>query len=134
MDTRKIAKDYGLNVVHVNKNNIGRVAEKYDIDKKNLKNNAYVIDNEDIILGIFDDKDLKIASFFHEMGHTLIKESFEKLVNENNMLIESQAWIEGLRIAKKYGVKFSDKMFNYIMDSINTYYIPSNIKENEKRP
>jgi hypothetical protein len=124
MDTRKIAKDYGLNVVHVNKNNIGRVAEKYDIDKKNLKNNAYVIDNEDIILGIFDDKDLKIASFFHEMGHTLIKESFEKLVNENNMLIESQAWIEGLRIAKKYGVKFSDKMFNYIMDSINTYYIP----------
>ena len=38
MDTRKIAKDYGLNVVHVNKNNIGRVAEKYDIDKKNLKN------------------------------------------------------------------------------------------------
>jgi Zn-dependent peptidase ImmA (M78 family) len=124
MDTRKIAKDYGLNVVHVNKNNIGRVAEKYDIDKKNLKNNAYVIDNEDIILGIFDDKDLKIASFFHEIGHTLIKESFEKLVNENNMLIESQAWIEGLRIAKKYGVKFSDKMFNYIMDSINTYYIP----------
>ena len=124
MDTRKIAKDYGLNVVHVNKNNIGRVAEKYDIDKKNLKNNAYVIDNEDIILGIFDDKDLKIASFFHEMGHTLIKESFEKLVNENNMLIESQALIEGLRIAKKYGVKFSDKMFNYIMDSINTYYIP----------
>ena len=124
MDTRKIAKDYGLNVVHVNKNNIGRVAEKYDIDKKNLKNNAYVIDNEDIILGIFDEKDLKIASFFHEMGHTLIKESFEKLVNENNMLIESQAWIEGLRIAKKYGVKFSDKMFNYIMDSINTYYIP----------
>ena len=124
MDTRKIAKDYGLNVVHVNKNNIGRVAEKYDIDKKNLKNNAYVIDNEDIILGIFDDKDLKIASFFHEIGHTLIKESFEKLVNKNNMLIESQAWIEGLRIAKKYGVKFSDKMFNYIMDSINTYYIP----------
>jgi len=122
MNTKKIAKEYGLRVIHVNKKNLKKVSEKYDIDKEDLKNNAYIIENEDIILGIFDDNDLKTAAFFHEIGHTLVRESFENLVQDDEMLVEYQAWIEGLRIAKKYKIEFSNKMLKYILKSVNTYY------------
>ena len=122
MNTKKIAKEYGLRVIHVNNKNLKKVSEKYDIDKEDLKDNAYVVENEDIILGIFEDKDLKTAAFFHEIGHTLVRESFENLVKDDEMLVEYQAWIEGLRIAKKYKVEFSNKMLKYILKSVNTYY------------
>jgi hypothetical protein len=122
MRIKQIAKDYNLKVTSITNNNIIKCAKKFDIDKKDLINNAYVIDDEDIVLGIYDDKDLKIAAFFHEVGHTLIRESFEKMVNYDEMLIEFQAWVEGLKIARKYGYKFSNKTFKYILKSVNSYY------------
>lgn len=132
MNTKKIAKDFGLKVIHVSKRNLKQVSQKYDIEKADLKNNAYVVENEDIILGIFDDKDLKTAAFFHEIGHTLVRESFENLVHDDEMLVEYQAWIEGLRIAKKYKIEFSNKMLKYILKSVNSYYKTSLETYNKK--
>lgn len=122
MKTKQIADDYSLKVINVTQNNIEKISKKYDIQKSDLKNNAYVIGDEEIILGLYDDKELKFAAFFHEIGHTLVTESFEKLVNYDQMLIEYQAWLEGLKIAKKYGHNFSNKTFKYILKSINSYY------------
>ena len=122
MRNSQIANDYNLRVVNVTERNIDRISKKFDINKTDLKNNAYVIEDEDIILGIYDDKELKQASFFHEIGHTIINESFEKLVNNDQMLIEFEAWVEGLKVARKYGYKFSSKTFKYILKSINSYY------------
>jgi hypothetical protein len=134
MRTTQIAKDYNLKVVNVTQKNIKRVSKKYEIEKTNLRNNAYAIENEDIVLGIYDDKDLKFAAFFHEVGHTLIPESFEKLVNNDEMLIEYQAWIEGLKVAKKYGYLFSNKTFKYILKSINSYYKDALNVYNKRKP
>jgi hypothetical protein len=122
VNTRKIAKDFNLKVIYVTKNNIKRIAQKYEMEKFELLHNAILLDDTDIILGLYDDKDLKNAAFFHEIGHTKITEAFENLVNKDEMLIEYQAWIEGLKIAKKYGYNFSKKEFKYILKSINTYY------------
>ena len=122
MKTTQIAKDYNLRVINITKKNAAKYAIKYEIDEKDFNNNAYVIGDEDIILGLYDDKELKFASFFHEIGHTLITESYEKLVNNDEMLIEYEAWIQGLKIAKKYGFIFSNKTFKYILKSINSYY------------
>lgn len=119
----QIGKNYGLKVINVTKKNVQKIVEKYEIENiDDLRNNAYVIGDEDIILGIYDDEELKMAAFFHEIGHTIIKPTFEKLVNNDEMLIEFQAWIEGLKIAKKYGYTFSDKAFEYILTSLNSYY------------
>ena len=87
-----------------------------------MTENAFVINDEDIVLGIYENREYKQAAFFHEIGHTLVTEQYEKLVNHDEMLIEFQAWIEGLKIAKKYGHRFSDKCFKYILKSINSYY------------
>jgi len=122
MNTRQIAKDYDLKIIYITENNLDNYSKKYDIEKEDLQNNAYVIGDEEIILGIYEDKDLRIASFFHEIGHTLISDKFLEMIDHDLMLVEYQAWIEGLKIAKKYGYKFSNKMFNYILKSVNSYY------------
>lgn len=121
MKTKQIAKDFDLTLINVTNKNIKKIALKYEVEISDLKENA-IIEHDEIILGIYDDNELRIAAFFHEIGHTLITERYEKLVNNDQMLIEYQAWIEGLKIAKKYGYMFSDKTFKYILKSINSYY------------
>jgi len=122
MNTRQIAKDYGLRVIHMNKRNCKKIIEKYDINKYEVKNNAFLIEEEIIILGIYDDQHHKNAAFFHEIGHTLVKDSFSKMINEDIQLIEYQAWIEGLKVAKKYGETIPKKTFKYILKALNSYY------------
>ena len=122
MRLSQIAKHYGLKVTHINKNNVKRVTEKFDIDKSTIKNNCFIFENEHIIIGLYDDYELKMATFFHEIGHTLISENFEKLVNYDNLLIEYEAWIKGLKEAKKHNIYFTGKTFKYILKSLDTYY------------
>ena len=133
MRTAAIARDYNLRVTHTTLKNIDKVAEKFDLDKPDLINNAFVISDEDIVLGIYDSVDQKEAAFFHEIGHTLVTPRYEKLVNYDQMLIEFQAWIEGLKIAKKYKQDISPKTFKYILKSINSYYRSSLCAYNKKR-
>lgn len=133
MDTRKIAKDYGLRVIHLNKKNLKKVIEKYGIEKYEIKNNAFLVEEEIVILGIYDDQHHKNAAFFHEIGHTLIKDSFQRMINDDIQLIEYQAWIEGLKVAKKYGHEISKKTFKYILQAINSYYKDA-LREYNKKP
>jgi hypothetical protein len=126
MNTKLIARDYNLRVTHVTLKNIDRVVKKFEIEEKDdLINNAFIIANEDIILGMYTDHELKEAAFFHEIGHTLISERFENMVHNDEMLIEFQAWIEGLKVARKYKHHFSNKTFQYILESLNSYYKPA---------
>jgi hypothetical protein len=122
MNTRKIASDFGLRVTHTTNKNIDKVAKKFELKKPDLLENAFIISDEDIVLGIYKNREFKQAAFFHEIGHTLVTEQYEKLVNYDEMLIEFQAWVEGLKIAKKYGHHFSDKAFKYMLKAINSYY------------
>jgi len=133
MNMRQIAKDYNLRVTHTTKKNIDQVVKKFELKKWDLKNNAFIISDEDIVLGIYDSTAHKEAAFFHEIGHTMISEQFEKLVNNDQMLIEFQAWIEGLKIAKKYKQDISPKTFKYILKSINSYYRSSLCAYNKRK-
>jgi hypothetical protein len=121
MNIRKIAKDYELKLIFITKNNIDKYLKSYNIERADLINNSYIID-DDVILGIYEDKEVRRAAFFHEVGHTLISESYLKMINYDIMLTEYQAWIEGLKISKRYKFKFSNNVFKYILTSINSYY------------
>jgi len=133
MKTKQIAKDYDIDVINVTKRNIERIAKEHEVEKSELTNNAYVIGSDEILLGLYDDKELKFASFFHEIGHTLITERFKELINNDLMLIEYQAWVEGLKVARKYGYKFSNKTFEYILKSLNSFYEDALSTYNSKR-
>jgi hypothetical protein len=121
MKLKQIANDYDLVLINVTKRNIDKYLAHYSIERPNLINNAYIIGDE-IILGLYDSNEVRIASFFHEIGHTVITESYSKMTNYDLMLNEYQAWIEGLKIAKRYGYTFTTKTFRYILRSVNSYY------------
>lgn len=132
MRLSQIAKDYSLKLTGLTKRNLKDILRKYDLERYEVKNNAFLIDDH-IILGFYDDPELKQAAFFHELGHSLVTERFEKLVNYDELLIEYQAWIEGLKVAKKYRYEFRPKVFKYILNSTNSYYKDA-IRAYRKKP
>ncbi len=133
MKLSKIAKDYGLKLTFLTEKNFKKISKQYDdITKADAKNNSYYyVEDDHIIIGFYDDKHYKKAAFFHELGHSLINDSFEKLVNYNEILIEYEAWILGLKVARKYNIKLPNKIFKYMLKSIHSYYKDS-LREVEK--
>jgi hypothetical protein len=122
MNLKSIAKDFDLKLIYISSKNINKYSKIYGIEPETLKNNSYIIGDTEIILGFYEDEDSRNAAFFHEIGHSKVSESYEKLVNYNDILIEYQAWIEGIKIAKKYKYKFSERATNYMIDSLKTYH------------
>ena len=122
MNIRDVARDYGLKLVFVTENNIDGLAKKYDVERDVLLKNAVVLDDADILLGIFDDQEIRRAVFFHEIGHTLVTQYYQRLVHDDTMFIEYQAWIEAFKIAKKYHYVFTKKVFKYVLRAIQSYY------------
>ena len=77
-------------------------------------NKSFIIGAEEIVLGIYDDNELLIASFFHELGH-IIK-------HENNMFnTEEQAWKIGFEVAREHGFTFSIKTHKWAYEQLCTY-------------
>lgn len=76
--------------------------------------NAGASAGKDIWLGEFDNEDLELISFFHELGHTLSNERVLKRGCQMSMLSgESLAWEIGLGIAYEHGYEwdyYSDTM------------------------
>lgn len=75
---------------------------------------------DEIYLGIYDDIELKIASFFHEIGHTKITQ--EEYNTHVIVDIERMAWERGFELAKTaHYIYFSDYVHDWAEEQINTY-------------
>lgn len=73
----------------------------------------------DLWLGFYDDDELRLISFFHEMGHML-----DDTLYEDGMTVydfEKIAWEKGYILAKEYGVKFSRKAKGWATRQLNSY-------------
>ena len=73
-----------------------------------------MIGSDEIHIGIYDDNELMIASLFHELGHVV-----ESKDGECNS--EIQAWLIGFKLAKKYGYNFSEKVYLWAVEQLQTY-------------
>jgi hypothetical protein len=82
----------------------------------NYINSSYSTFDE-IWLGIYDDEELKVVSFFHELGH--IKDPIKQ--HDNKFDQEKKAWDVGYELAKKYGITFTDKSKNWADEQLKTY-------------
>ena len=71
------------------------------------------IGGRDIELGIYDNDEFKLISFFHELGHRLIPHEFWKECGYNTLLGELECWRLGIIEAKKFGVLFSDAALEF---------------------
>ena len=98
---------------------IHEIAEKYGAkvsrDIENCGCNRGASAGKDIYLGEFDNEEIELVAFFHELGHVLSNElvckrgrTFTKLSGEG------LAWELGLGIAFEYGYKWD--YYSYVME------------------
>jgi len=73
----------------------------------------------EIWLGFYDDEEIKLISFFHELGHVTDDTIWNDKLLKYDM--EKIAWNKGYEIAKEYGVKFSRKSKGWATKQLNTY-------------
>ena len=73
--------------------------------------------NSDIWLGIYDNPELKLISFMHELGHVVGNYTSDMSTYD----CEQRAWEVGYMTAEMYGIKFSDEATSWALDQLNTY-------------
>lgn len=79
-----------------------------------------------ITLGVYDDEEQRIASFFHELGHCLAWRS-RTHVPATPYDDEVQAWMLGLSLAQKEGFRFSPATIAWCDEQLATYYTPEGL-------
>lgn len=77
-------------------------------------NRSVIIGNDHIQIGIYDNIEHMIASFFHEIGH---------IYNTKNNKInsESEAWIYAFYLAKKNGFELSQDAYEWAIEKLRSY-------------
>lgn len=108
---------------------INNLAIKYGVvrqfdDSLNHRSRMVGGDPMTIILGHYDDEELMLISFFHELGHCLVgKNNYEFATkwNYNKMMIELECWNIGLEEARKNNILFTDKAVAWGLEQVLTY-------------
>lgn len=119
-DLRFIAKEYRVPVRFVGRD---YVPTQQEIDS-GIFNASWAeigdsAEESDITIGIYDDHELMVISFFHELAHVLT----DHLVEQDSEYIEFEleAWKIGLEIAEQYEISFSSKAVGWALDQLKTY-------------
>ena len=109
-----IAYQYGVGLTQV-------TDEQHELCKANgaytYREISYVVGRYEIVLGIYDDEELKNISFFHELGHTLTPQPESLTIYQ----MEEEAWRLGIQLAKRYGFTFSKKALQWAKEKLETY-------------
>ena len=84
-------------------------------------NHSFIAGRDEIELGIYDDPEKKIISFFHEVGHTMVPRRSIKRVKYDTYKCEALAWKYGLRLAKYYGIEFKRETKKWAKSQLNSY-------------
>ena len=115
--------------------NIEKIAKDYNVliqrDVDNYEQNSGGCAGGCIYLANFDDSEIELVAFFHELGHALSN----KLVCKRGFTMtklssEGLAWELGLGIAFDYGYKWD--YYDYVMvwarEQFKTYFKEENIQ------
>jgi len=93
-------------------------------DTENCEINEGSCAGKQIFLGQFDDPEIELVAFFHEIGHTLSNERVLKRGRTMCILSgEGLAWELGLGIAYEHGYKwdYHSKPIEYARRRLKTY-------------
>jgi hypothetical protein len=115
---RNVAKDYGIPII--------TGVQKGDEECKANGEDSYINRSynchDQIWIGIYEDQELELVSFFHEVGHCT--QTNENVKGLTYYQIEEDAWRRGYEIAKKYGIKFSRNAKKWAKSQLETYNKP----------
>jgi len=112
---KSIAAKYG--VINLRKIEIGdEYCEANGIDY--YLNRSCCAGKDEIFLGIYDDEELLLISFFHEIGHCASTMTY---TGQSAYDFEVDAWECGLKIAHKEGFTFSKKSIEWAHTQVSSY-------------
>ena len=111
-DLISISKKYGIKKFHKIEK-----GDQYCIwnGEDSYINKSYICGNDEIEIGIYENDELMIASFFHELGHI----TDQKVKGYYNS--EEDAWKIGFKLAKEHGYSFCDDTYKWCEEQFNTY-------------
>ena len=145
MNYNKFIEQYSLKELEKDLNVEIRNADDEDVKangEHSVINCSWIYGSTDIVLGIYEDSELKLISLFHELGHTMVSDSDFPNYDERGilnifeddeccgfgttgvfkLLVERQAWILGLKYAEdKYGITFSMEAIQWAKKQCATY-------------
>ena len=80
---------------------------------------------DEIWIGSYADPELRLLSFFHEVGHTVsvargLVPDYEEAPYQH--YFEAVAWKVGLELAAEVGVSFSDGSLGWAREQLGTYF------------
>lgn len=121
---KEIEKDFGVSVIDLECNHIK--AEEYKrLNGEDRYNNCSCCCGDEIILGFYNDNELKLVSLFHELGHIHWKgESYDKFIighDYRDFPKELHVTDIGLSIARGKGIYFSDHALSWIYAQAFSY-------------
>lgn len=90
--------------------------------RENFVDCSFAIGGSQIILGIYECQEKRLASFFHELGHMhFIDDILLDHVSWNTFWCEIKAWDIGFNLAKRHGIKFSHETLEWAAEQAATY-------------
>ena len=121
IDYQKIASNYNIKVYKIELGDENCVANGTEM----YLNRSFCGGKDEIWIGIHDNKDEEIASFFHELGHCITKElckyEISKDVQNGSFTAELDAWMVGLIEGYKYGYLLPRSCFDFMINGIKSY-------------
>lgn len=107
----------------MNKKLFKNIAKELNIKirwEKGLINESWS-SHKEIVLGEYEDKELELISFFHELGHSKITHDFILKWDYNTLLIEIECWNIGFEEARERNILFSDNAIEWGFNQALTY-------------
>ena len=99
--------------------------ENSKFDREYYINQAFLVGDDEVVLGIFRSPDLRLIAFFHEIGHRILfkKKTFlAKTMKQPEAFSEWEAWRQGILYAiDNYDIKFTNKALAYALESTRSY-------------
>jgi len=90
-----------------------------DFDGNGVNYSSYA--GRTVFFGPYTDPELKLISFFHELGHILLPEEFRKKWDYERLICEIECWNIGLEEARKEGIIFTNDAIAWGFQQALTY-------------
>jgi hypothetical protein len=118
MNYQEIGLRYGITVYKVERGDKWWNANGPDA----YLNESACAGRDEIWVGVYDNKDEEIASFFHELGHCISPNMEDFHHTEYSIFhVELDAWMVGLIEAYKYKYLMKPSTFKYMVKCLESY-------------
>jgi len=110
----KVKQRFGIEIIDVEQR--PDYYKEVGMEERDFIDRSYIIGKDTVVLGVYDNDERRIASLFHELGHTLVVGGCGGQLD-----YEEVAWKKAVELAIEYNIVFSSDTMLWIDNQVNTY-------------